>query len=87
MEALVFPLIAALAGGFFLVRNIIHLTNKKKMMDYLETSPKAKLWVNKFGIEKTASLTKSIFLPLGCLVGLGLLVVGLRGLYIYLQYA
>jgi hypothetical protein len=56
-------------------------------MDYLETSPKAKLWVNKFGIEKTASLTKSIFLPLGCLVGLGLLVVGLRGLYIYLQYA
>ena len=82
MEALVFPLIATLAGGFFLVRNIIHLTNKQKMMDYLETSPKAKLWV-----EKTASLTKSIFLPLGCLVGLGLLFVGLRGLYIYLQYA
>lgn len=87
MEALVVPLIATLAGGFFLVRNIIHLTNEQKMMEYLETSPKAKLWVNKFGMEKTASLTKSIFLPLGCLVGLGLLFVGLRGLYFYLQYA
>ena len=87
MEALIFPLIATLAGGFFLVRNIIHLTNESKMMEYLETSPKAKFWVKKFGIEKTASLTKSIFLPLGCLVSLVLLAVGLRGLYIYLQYA
>lgn len=77
MEALMFSLIATIAGGLLLIRNIIHLTNENKMMEYLESSPKAKLWVNKFGIEKTAKLTKSFFLPLGCLIGLGLLIVGL----------
>ena len=46
MEGYLFPVIAILAGSYFLIRNIIHLKNEDKIMEYLETSPKAKLWVN-----------------------------------------
>lgn len=77
MEPFVFPVIATLAGGFFLIRNIMHLRDEKKLREYIENSPKAKLWVKKFGVEKTIDLTKRYFLPLGILVSCGLLGVGL----------
>ena len=81
MDDFLFPLIVTLAGGYFFIRNIIYIKNEEKMLMYLKTSPKAKFWVDKFGIEKTASLAKSIFLPLGSLIGLGLLFLGILSLY------
>ena len=68
MEAYIFPVITFLAGSYFLFRNISHLRDEGKLRHYVETRPKAKLWVRKFGVEKTIALSKRIFLPLGILV-------------------
>lgn len=48
--------------------------NDDKIKNYLETSPKGKLWVDKMGIEKTMNLTRKVFLPIGifaaaCMIG------------------
>ena len=80
MEPYIFPAIATLAGVFFLIRNIIYFRDDEKLREYIEKSPKAKLWIKKYGTEKTMALTKKIFLPLGILVSCGLLGVGLWGL-------
>lgn len=79
-----FPLICTLAGGYFLIKNIVHLRNEKKLRHYLQTSPKAKRWVNKFGFEKTVTISRKVFLPLGCLLSLGLLGIGLWSLALVL---
>lgn len=81
METYIFPIIAFLAGGYFLFRNISYLRDEGKLRHYVETSPKAKLWVNKFGVEKTIDLSKKIFLPLGILVSCALLGIGSWGIY------
>ena len=80
MEPIIIPALLTLAGGYFLIRNIMHLNNEDKLRHYVETSPKAKLWVKKFGEEKTLHLTKKYFLPLGILVSLGLVTVGIISL-------
>ncbi|WP_027150377.1 hypothetical protein [Methylobacter tundripaludum] len=85
MEPFIFPVIATLAGSFFLIRNIIHLRDEKKLREYVESSPKAKLWIKKFGLEKTITLTKQYFLPLGILVSCGLIGVGLWSILILVQ--
>ena len=85
METYIFPIIALLAGGYFLFRNISYLRNEEKLRHYVETSPKAKLWVNKFGIEKTIDLSKKTFVPLGIVVSCILLLVGAWGIYNLIQ--
>jgi hypothetical protein len=85
MEQFLFPAIMIVVGVVFLIRNIVHLRNEEKLRSYLETSPKAKLWVKKFGIEKTMSLSKSIFLPVGCLVAAAMLGIGLWNMAILAQ--
>ena len=77
MEIYLFPVFSAVAGGFFLFRNINLLRNEDKLRQYLITSPKSKLWVSKLGLEKTVSLSRRIFLPLGCVAASILLIVGL----------
>ncbi|MEJ2032594.1 MAG: hypothetical protein P8Y63_06060 [Deltaproteobacteria bacterium] len=68
MEQLIFPVVLTLAGAFFLVRNMILLRNEAKLANYIQTSPKAKLWVRKYGVDKTIELSKNLFLPLGMVV-------------------
>ena len=87
MEQYIFPVIITLAGGFFLVRNIIHLRNEEKLREYVENSPKAKLWLKKFGIEKTVSLSKKYFLPLGILISFCLLGFGILSLSNLIRFA
>jgi outer membrane lipoprotein-sorting protein len=77
MEQLIFPILVTLAGAYFLIRNIIHIRNEEKIQHYVETSPKARLWVKKYGEEKTIYLTKKYFLPLGILVSALILGMGL----------
>ncbi|MGB2740353.1 MAG: hypothetical protein WBC60_07330 [Cognaticolwellia sp.] len=85
MEQYLFPVIMIVVGVIFLTRNIIHFRNEEKLRSYLETSPKAKLWVKKFGIEKTMSLSKSIFLPFGSLVAAAMLGFGIWNMTILAQ--
>ena len=80
MEHLFLPGILVIAGAFFLYRNISCIRDEAKLRDYLENSPKAKLWVNKLGIEKTVYLSKKYLLPLGIVVATALLGCGLYGL-------
>jgi len=75
-----FPIICILAGGYFLIRNIVHLRNESKLRRYLETSAKAKRWVNRFGVEKTVLISRKVFLPLGCVISIGLILIGLWSL-------
>jgi hypothetical protein len=72
-------------GLYFLIRNIKYLKNEDDFKAYLSTSPKGKAWVSKYGMEKTIELSKKYFLPLGCLISLLLLGVGVRNIIIMLQ--
>ncbi|NRA82359.1 MAG: hypothetical protein HRU22_00785 [Gammaproteobacteria bacterium] len=81
-EALLVPVICIAAGCFFLITNLIRLANEDKLSHYLHHSPKAKLWVAKFGIEKVTTWSKMFFLPAGALVGAAILSVGLRALLV-----
>jgi hypothetical protein len=76
MEQFLFPVLVTVAGAIFLVRNINYLLNEDKLRNYVENSPKAKLWVKKFGVKKTIILSKKIFLPFGIIVSFGLLGFG-----------
>ena len=76
MEKLLFPLLIAIVGALFLIRNISHIRNEQRLREYLANSPKAKLWVNKFGMEKTVELSKKYFLPLGIVISCLMLGVG-----------
>jgi len=80
VEVVLFP-IFTLAGLFFLIRNLLMLFNEERLRSYLETSPKGKMWVTKFGMEKTVRLTKNIFLPLGLVISAIFIGVGAYGLY------
>jgi len=82
MENQIIPAVLTVAGIIFLIRNIGMLFNHDKLVNYVQTSPKAKLWVNKFGEEKAISLTKSIFLPLGTAMCVAFIVIGIRTLAI-----
>ncbi len=72
-------------GGIFLLRNIIHLRDEKKLREYLENSRKGRFWVSKLGIDKTVKISRKYFLPIGLVISSGLLIAGavILGLYIF----
>ena len=72
-------------GGFFLLRNIVFLRDEKKLREYLENSRKGRIWVSKFGVDKTSELSRKYFLPLGIVISAGLLIAGavILGIYIF----
>lgn len=80
MESYVLPTVLVLAGTFFFIRNIIQLRDEEKLRRYLQTSPKAALWIKKLGVEKTVSLSKKVFLPLGCIISLTMVAIGVWSL-------
>lgn len=82
MKEMLFPALWALAGLYFLIKNLILLRNDEKFESYMRTSPKAKLWVEKMGFEKACRLSRKVFLPLGIFVSLVLL--GMAAYWVYL---
>lgn len=80
MEPILFPVLATLAGAYFLARNIRLIRDGAKLQTYIQTSPKAKLWVSKYGSDRTVELTKKYFLPLGLVMSAGLVGIGLWSL-------
>ena len=71
-------------GVFFLFRNISMIRNESKLESYLHNSSKGKLWVKKFGIEKTKKLTQKYFLPIGSLISVLLMFFGVWNLVLLL---
>jgi hypothetical protein len=63
-----------IVGLYFSTKALVNPTFARK---YVETSPKVWLWRRHFGIEKTLNMTRKIFLPLGILISLGLIALGI----------
>lgn len=53
------------------------LTNPTFAMKYIKESPKAWLWGKLFGVEKAIKVTRKIFAPLGIVLGILLITVGI----------
>ena len=59
-----------LLGGLIYVIWVISLYfNEKSLRNYVENSHKAYFWKKMFGVEKTITLCKVLFLPLGIIIG------------------
>lgn len=80
MEDLILSILLTLIGSYFLFRNAVQFRDENKLRAYLETSPKARLWVNRLGMEKTVSLSKFLFIPLGIVISIVLIGTGLCGI-------
>jgi len=76
METTLFPLLIVAVGAYFTFRNIRMLRNEALLRDYVASSPKAALWVRKYGIDGTVKLVRDTFLPLGIVVSLGFVGYG-----------
>jgi hypothetical protein len=62
-----------IVGLYFSAKALVDPAFARK---HVKTSPKVWLWRRHFGIEKTLDITRRIFLPLGIVISLGLITVG-----------
>lgn len=76
MESLIVGGLLMTVGVVTLIRNVAMLRDEAKLVAYIETSPKAALWRNKLGVERTVGLARRVFLPVGSLVALALIGFG-----------
>ena len=83
-ESIFMSLVLICFGAYALIRNVGMYQDEAKLIQYLEKSTKAKLWVKKLGMPKTVALSKKIFLPLGLLMSLVLVIAGIYNLVILL---
>lgn len=83
--SIVLTAVCLFGGLYFFIRNVRMLMNETRLLDYLNTSPKGKAWIAKFGLEKTVSLSKKYFIPVGCVVSLALFGIGVRNLIVMFQ--
>lgn len=67
-----------IVGIFFSIKALVDPAFARK---HVETSPKVWLWRKYFGTEKALIMTKKIFLPLGIIISLGLIILGIWLLY------
>lgn len=81
MNGYLISVFCILAGGALLIRNFIYYFNDDKLRNYLQASPGGKLWVGKLGMERTAQITRKYLVPLGSIIAICLLGVGIRELY------
>ncbi|MEG0113888.1 MAG: hypothetical protein RR749_15890 [Comamonas sp.] len=75
MNSLFFPLIMLAAGLFFCFRNIRFLLNEHALREYMQNSPKAALWVKKYGLVGATKMARESFLPLGLVISVGMVAV------------
>ncbi len=63
-----------IVGLFF---SILALVNPTFALKHVETSPKTWLLRKQYGTEKALDITRKIFLPLGVIISLGLIILGI----------
>ncbi len=76
MEKLAYPLLILVVGLYFAYRNIRLLRDEKTLRDYMMNSPKAAMWVKKYGLERATEMTRTTFLPIGIAVSVALAGMG-----------
>jgi len=82
MENVFISLILILIGGINLYFAIRFLKNPKFGKDYIKNSPKAYLWRKLFGEEKAYSITRKVFVPIGIILGVIFILIGLSLLFV-----
>ncbi len=85
MEPLLLSLLLVGAGIYFGFRNVRLLRNEAALRAYVQNSPKAALWVRKYGLDGATKMTRESFLPLGLLVSAAM--VGLGSWNLWRMYA
>lgn len=70
------PWLLVVGGAYFGLRNVRYFRDEQALRSYMETSPKATLWVRKYGIDGATRLARQTFLPLGILASLAMVAVG-----------
>lgn len=76
METVVISLVLIVGGTYFGVRNIRFLRNEEALREYMQTSPKARIWVKKYGLEYATKLTRQVFMPIGVVAACVMVGVG-----------
>lgn len=77
MAELLYSILLICVGALDLVYSIKFFVNHKFAKKYIETSPKAWIWRKLFGIKKAIKITRSIFAPLGIIIGVILIILGI----------
>lgn len=81
MEALLLSLLLVAGGIYFGLRNVRLLRSDDALRDYVRSSPKAALWVSKYGLDGAMKMTRETFLPIGLLVSAGMVALGVWNLW------
>lgn len=77
MESIIVPVITIAAGIYFFFRNIALWRDEEKLASYVQNSPRARPWVEKFGVDRTIHLMKRVLLPMGMVIAVLLLGIGI----------
>jgi hypothetical protein len=80
-EATILSVLFLVAGIYFSVRNVRMLRNETALREYMQSSPKATLWVRKFGLDDATRLARKFFLPSGLLISVAMAGVGAWNLW------
>ncbi|MBL0039854.1 MAG: hypothetical protein KA505_02875 [Xanthomonadales bacterium] len=80
-QALFFNILLLLGGLYFVVRNIRLLRSETALRAYMESSPKAVLWVRKYGLDGATKVARESFIPLGLVVSAAMIGLGAWNLW------
>lgn len=81
MEALALSLILLVGGIYFALRNIRLLRNEMALREYVQNSPKAALWVRRYGVEGATKMVRETFIPLGLVIAAAMVGLGVWNLW------
>ena len=62
-QALIINALLIIAGLYFGIRNLRLLSNEDALRNYMTTSPKARAWVQKYGVEESIQIARRTTVP------------------------
>jgi hypothetical protein len=77
MANYLYAIVSIIVGIVAFVIAVRLIRNPLYLRSYVERSPKAYLWKKKYGVDKTMELTKHYFAPVGIVVSIILILVGI----------
>lgn len=81
MGALVLNLLLLLGGIYFGLRGVYFLHNESALRAYMQSSPKASLWVLRYGVDDATKMARESFIPLSFVISLAMIGFGAWNLW------
>ena len=81
METLALAITLIIGGIYFGIRNLRFLRNDDALRTYMQTSQKARVWVQKRGLEDATRITRRVFIPIGIVASCAMVSVGIWALW------